>query len=130
MQNLYHVIQTLCGMFETQSRRAAMQPARGQMHAKKDTDLVYIASLAMNLVKRLGEKTVDPNDKSGGAEAFRPARCRARRCCSACCRCTAASGRSGGCCRTSVAYARLAGLGRPRSTQEGGILVVGGAGND
>jgi SWI/SNF chromatin-remodeling complex subunit SWI1 len=67
-QNLFFLIQALCSMFETQVRRQAMVPqSRNQMPIMKDLDLVYIASKAVSLIKRLCEKARDPNDRIGAS---------------------------------------------------------------
>lgn len=65
MQNLWFLVNSVCDLFELQSRRvASVAPSRTQP-LKKDDSLVYIASLAVSLIKRLSQKAVDPTDPKG-----------------------------------------------------------------
>lgn len=66
MQNLWFLVNSVCDLFEMQSRRAAnAPPSRNQM--SKDDSLVYVASLAVSLIKRLSQKARDPSDPKGSS---------------------------------------------------------------
>ncbi|KAK0705728.1 hypothetical protein B0T21DRAFT_298907 [Apiosordaria backusii] len=58
-QNLFTLIRQISSLYESQ----AMRPVRGQ--PKRDTELVYIASVGINLLRRLCEKARDPHHPVG-----------------------------------------------------------------
>jgi SWI/SNF chromatin-remodeling complex subunit SWI1 len=65
IQNLWVMVNSLCDVFEAQSRRAATAPQSRNPVQHKDESLVYIVSLAVSLVKRLSQKARDPNSPKG-----------------------------------------------------------------
>jgi SWI/SNF chromatin-remodeling complex subunit SWI1 len=68
IQNLWFMVNSLCDVFEAQSRRAATAPQSRNQMPHKDENLVYIVSLAVSLVKRLSQKARDPNNPKGSGE--------------------------------------------------------------